>query len=173
MSNYVEINNYLYYEPIIESRKQYRYHESAREKYRALLEAARSEEERAAIATKGAYNSWMHGRRMGDYRYRVWAQEFNIHSIAVVVDGKVVCCCGLLADGDELSDTYLLSDGHIHTPTKTLVTSFTFFTNTAERRIANYFCQICGTKTTAELDADDNPTLEGLQRFENQHNCRP
>jgi hypothetical protein len=172
MSDYVEINNHIYYKPVLASEKKYRYHESQRAKHQARLENASSEKERAAIAQQGGYGAWMHGRRMGEYRDQVWEQEFNIHSIAVVLEGKVVCSCGLVADGDELSDSYLFSDGHIYTPTRKLVTSFTCFANTADDSEANYFCQICGAKTPAEIDADGNPTLEGLHSFESQHSCR-
>ena len=43
-----------------------------------------------------AYSKWMYSRRMSDYRYVVYAQQYNLHEEHAGINGtEAVCLCGL------------------------------------------------------------------------------
>lgn len=81
----------------------------------------------AAYEKATGYNKWMLGRREGEYDEFVSLQIKNVHQLAVVINGFLVCVCGLITEiesDSEGSPTALLSaPGHWNHVTGAPITS--------------------------------------------------
>jgi hypothetical protein len=98
------MTEFIYYQKYVDAKETLSYYKQ--------LELS----ERAA--GKG-YSAWMCTRRQGEYSWIVAAQTRNEHLVAVVLDGALVCTCGLIDsesrdDGNEAAQAeFLGGPGHV------------------------------------------------------------
>lgn len=98
------MTEFTYYQDIVDAKETLDYYRRSEVEYR---EAGNH------------YSVWMCMRRQGDYRWIVAAQESNEHEVALVVNGALVCTCGLMDsetrdDGNEAARAAFLSGpGHV------------------------------------------------------------
>jgi hypothetical protein len=120
----------------------------------------------------------MRSRRSGSYNHYEAAQEHERHEVAHISNDRVVCTCGLItyvlyAPGTNQDVDFWNTPGHIHTPTRQLMTVFVVnvFVSKQLGNQDHYWCQNCGDIGNTIPTRAGNISLVGVNAIRKSHKC--
>jgi hypothetical protein len=170
----IAIDQFEYYESILEAAETAKEHQKAHREVAAEIAAETDAAKRNALA----YGNWMRSRRSGSYNHYEAAQEQERHEVAHISNDSVVCTCGLITDvlcarGTNQDVDFWNAPGHIHTPTRKLVTVFVVkvFISKHLGNQDHYWCQNCGDIGNTIPTKAGNISPVGLKAIRNSHQC--
>jgi hypothetical protein len=169
-----EITQYNYDESILDAAETAKDYQKSYREVAAEIAAETDPAKRNALA----YGNWMRSRRTGSYNHYELAQEQERHEVAHIANDRLVCTCGLVTDvlyapAANTDVAFWNAPGHIHTPTRTVVTVFVvkvFIT----KRLGNqdhYWCQTCGDIGNTIPTKAGKISLVDLRAIRNSHKC--
>lgn len=132
---------------------------------------ARINELRAKKDPQAGWVAYNLGRTRSNLRYRARLQAEGLHSSSLVVDGKPVCNCALIADVNSEDDSLILAPGHLNNVDQSVITIF--YVNKWSDECQSYeihrFCQTCGFAEEAHFTGHQPSDEAIMDDFRGRH----
>jgi L-rhamnose mutarotase len=172
----ITIEQFEYDESILGAAETAREYRKSHKEVAAEIAAETDEAKRNALS----YGNWMRSRRAGSFSYYEVAQAQERHDVAYIANDRIVCTCGLITDLLYAPETdqdveFWNAPGHIHTPTRELVTLFVVkvFVSKKLGNQDHYWCQHCGDIGNTIPTRAGNISRVGLKAVRKSHSCKP
>jgi hypothetical protein len=170
----ITIEQFNYDESILEAAETATQYQKSHKEVAAEISAETDEKKRNALA----YGNWMRSRRAGSFNHYEVAQKQELHEVAHIANDHIVCTCGQItnvqyAPAANTDIEFWNAPGHIHTPTRKLVTLFVvkIFVSKQLGNQDHYWCQNCGDIGNTIPTKTGRISRVGLKAIRASHNC--